>query len=165
MNLPPNLLLRLEVEDFLHAEAALLDGWKLKDWLLLFTEDGEYQVPSTDLPQNADPKRSLFYIADDMARLEQRVVRLGKRTMWSEYPRSKTRHMLSNVRVLEQAGDEIHAEAAFCVFRTKWGNTDLYVGRYDYRLRRVGGALKIRYKRCTLDLDGLRPQGRVSIIL
>ena len=30
------LLRRLEVEDFLYREAALLDDWKLKDWLALF---------------------------------------------------------------------------------------------------------------------------------
>lgn len=161
MNLPS----RIEVEDFLFTEASLLDNWKLKEWLALYTPDAEYQVPSTDLPKDANPRNSLFYIADDFPRLEQRVIRLGKRTMWSEYPRSKTRHMVSNVRVLDANDDQSHVEAAFCVYRTKWGNTDLFVGRYDYLLRRTAEGLRIRRKRCVLDLDGLRPQGRVSILL
>ena len=44
------LLLRLEAEDFLVEEAALLDDWRLDDWLALFTPDARYVVPSTDRP-------------------------------------------------------------------------------------------------------------------
>ena len=117
------------------------------------------------LAKTAEPDNSLFYIADDYARLEQRVIRLGKKTMWSEYPRSKTRHLVTNVRVLGTSGDDILVRAAFAVYRTKWGNTDIYVGSYEYGLRRDGTGLKISKKRCNLDLDGLRPQGRVSILL
>lgn len=156
---------RSEVEDFLFLEADLLDSWQLKDWLKLYTQDCEYQVPSTDLPRDANPETSLFYIADDFMRLEQRVIRLGKKTMWSEYPRSKTRHLVTNVRVLGHEGDDIKVKANFVVYRTKWENTDVYVGSYDMILRRSTDGLRIRKKRSTLDLDGLRPQGRVSILL
>ena len=51
------------------------------------------------------------------------------------------------------------------VFRTKGGHTDTYMGALRYRLRRTDGALRIQAKRCVLDLDGLRPHGRISIIL
>lgn len=156
---------RSEVEDFLFLEADLLDTWQLKEWLQLYTPDAEYLVPSTDLPKGADPEHHLFYIADDFVRLEQRVIRLGKKTMWSEYPRSKTRHLVSNVRVIGISGDDIVVKANFAVYRTKWENTDVYVGSYEYALRRDTDGLKVRKKRCTLDLDGLRPQGRVSILL
>lgn len=160
-----SIVTRSEVEDLLYQEAALLDRWELKDWLNLYTSDAEYEVPSTSLPRDADPTKSLFYIADDHERLEQRVIRLGKKTMWSEYPRSKTRHMVSNVRILQQDDAQVCAEAAFVVYRTKWGNTDVFIGSYDYTLKHTDQGLKIRKKRCHLDLDGLRPQGRVSILL
>ena len=42
--------LRLDVEAFLYDEAALLDAWRLDDWLALFTRDARYEVPSTDRP-------------------------------------------------------------------------------------------------------------------
>lgn len=155
---------RAEVEDLLFLEADLLDNWKLNEWLALYTADARYEVPSTDLPKGADPEHSLFYIADNRERLEQRVIRLNKKSVWSEYPRSKTRHLVSNVRVLGDA-DNIVARAGFAVYRTKWGNTDLFVGGYEYLLRREADGLRIRKKRCQLDLDGLRPQGRVSILL
>ena len=160
---------RAEAEDLLFAEADLLDQWRLEEWLARFTDDAAYLVPSTDLPPGADPAKALFYIADDHARLKERVVRLQKKTAHSEWPRSRTRHLVSNVRVgtpvAGAAGDETPVSAAFVTFRTKGGVTDTYMGRLLYRLRREGGALRIREKRCELDLDGLRPHGRVSILL
>jgi p-cumate 2,3-dioxygenase beta subunit len=156
---------RSEVEDLLYLEADLLDAWKLKNWLALYTEDAEYEVPSADLPGDADPTTSLFYIADDRFRLEERVVRLNKKTMWSEYPRSKTRHLVTNVRLMGSENGDLRVRAAFAVYRTKWGNTDIYVGSYEYLLRETPDGLRIRKKRSILELDSLRPQGRVSILL
>ena len=54
---------RAAVEDFLFHEADLLDQWRLPEWLELFTEDAEYEVPCMDLPAGASPDTSLFYIA------------------------------------------------------------------------------------------------------
>ncbi len=156
---------RAQVEDFLFLEADLLDNWKLKEWLALYTPDAQYEVPSTDLGKTPDPTTSLFYIADDFMRLEQRVIRLGKKTMHSEWPRSKLRHLVTNVRVLGEENGYIKVNAGFAVYRSKWGFTDCYVGGYEYLLKDTPEGLRIRKKRCLLDLDGLRPQGRVSILL
>jgi len=40
---------RNEVEDLLYREAALLDEWRLEEWLELLTDDAVYQVPPTDV--------------------------------------------------------------------------------------------------------------------
>lgn len=165
MNAPTPAITRAEAEDLLFQEADLLDQWKLDDWLALYTDDAAYLVPSTDLPPGADAAKTLFYIADDHARMVQRVARLNKKTAHAEWPRSKTRHLVSNVRVGAADGDETPVSAAFVTFRSKNGVTDTFMGRALYRLKRVDGALRIREKRCELDLDGLRPHGRVSIIL
>ena len=34
-----------EIERFFVDEAALLDEWRLEEWLTLFAEDGRYLVP------------------------------------------------------------------------------------------------------------------------
>ncbi|MDP6228622.1 MAG: aromatic-ring-hydroxylating dioxygenase subunit beta, partial [Dehalococcoidia bacterium] len=49
------LLLHHEVEQFLYHEAALLDEWRLDEWLTFFTDDARYVVPTTDLPEG-DPR-------------------------------------------------------------------------------------------------------------
>jgi p-cumate 2,3-dioxygenase beta subunit len=156
---------RPEIEDFLFNEAALLDDWKLEEWLALFTDDARYLVPATDLPKDAPPEGNLFYIADDYFRIGERVKRLMKKTAFSEQPRSKTRHLVSNVRVFSQSADHCVANAAFITSRAKGGNVDLYVGSSEYTIVRREGELRIRSKRCTLDMEALRPHGRISIIL
>ena len=40
-----DLLLRLEIENFLYAEAELLDNRRYEEWLDLFTEDCHYWMP------------------------------------------------------------------------------------------------------------------------
>jgi p-cumate 2,3-dioxygenase beta subunit len=157
---------RAQIEDFLFEEADLLDKWRLPEWLTLFTEDAQYQVPCMDLPADASPDDSLFYIADDRFRLGERVKRLMKRTAHVEFPHSKTRHMVSNVRVRKREdGDDLDVTAVFATYRTKDGVTDTYVGISNYRIQPVDGSFKIRSKRCLLDSDALRPSGRISIVL
>lgn len=159
------MLLRHRVETFLFHEADLLDRWQLTEWLTLFTEDASYLVPPTDVAgDDADPATSLFYVFDDRARLNERVVRLEKKGAHSEFPRSKVRHLVSNV-LTERDDDVIRAKASFAIWRSKDGNTDIFVGHYLYRLVDSAGALRIAEKKCVLDLDALRPHARISIIL
>jgi p-cumate 2,3-dioxygenase beta subunit len=159
-----NLLLHREVEAFLFNEAALLDGWRLNDWLALFTDDARYLVPSTDTP-DGDPRENLSLIDDDIARLRGRVERLNSRHAHREFPWSRTRRLITNIRIVESAGDEIHAAASFLVYRIRAGHVDPLIGSYEYKLRRVGAELKIAYRKAVLDLEALRPHGTVSIIL
>lgn len=156
---------RAAIEEFLFAEADLLDEWRLPEWLELFTDDATYSVPATDVPANASPDSSLFYVADDRFRLSERVKRLMKRTAHAEFPHSRTRHLVSNVRVRSRAEAELEVSSAFITFRTKDGVTDTYFGSNRYKLVQVERNLRIRDKRCLLDSEGLRMQGRVSIIL
>lgn len=79
------LFLQYEVEQFLYKEAALLDEWRLDDWLTLFTDDARYVVPTTDLPEG-DPQKDLVFIDDDRLRLQGRANRLKSRHAHREYP-------------------------------------------------------------------------------
>ncbi len=159
------MLLRHRVETFLFREADLLDRWQLEAWLALFAEEASYLVPPTDVAgDDADPATELFYVFDDRTRIRERVVRLEKKGAHSEFPRSKTRHLVSNV-LAERDGDSIRAKASFAVWRSKDGNTDVFVGHYLYRLVEEGGELRIAEKKCVLDMDALRPHARISIIL
>jgi p-cumate 2,3-dioxygenase beta subunit len=155
---------RQEVEEFLYREATLLDEWRLDAWLELFTEDARYVVPSTDLP-HADPASTLSLIDDDMVRLRGRVARLNGRHAYREFPWSRTRRLITNVQITGQEGDDLLVTAAFIVYRFRNEQAHPFVGRYLYRLTRVGGVLKIRSRRAELDLEVLAPHGTVSIIL
>ena len=155
--------LREEVEDFLFAEAAMLDEWRLEEWAALFTEDARYVVPTTDLPEG-DPRHDLVFIDDDIVRIRARVKRLQSRHAHREYPRSRTRRFISNVRVRETGDGEVAVSANALVYRFRSGEGDPYVGHYEYTLKRVAGSFKIRYRRAVLDQESLTGHGALSII-
>ena len=155
---------RQMIEDFLYEEAALLDEWRLHEWLDLLTEDARYEVPATDRP-DGDASTTLFIVSDDLTRLRSRVEQLLGKSAWAEPPRSRTRRCLSNVRIRAIEGETIEVTANFVVYRLRFQQMDTYVGRYEYTLVRRDGTLRIRARRAILDLDALRPHGKVSIIL
>lgn len=173
-------LSRAEAEDFLYHEADLLDGWHLEDWLALCTDDITYEVPATGLPDGA-ANASLYLIHDDRFMLESRIKRLLSRNAHAENPRSRTRRLITNVRVGSAVGlggtgpaagftelgdDETAVRASFHVIRFRDDAMHHYVGLYTYRLRLVDGALRIVHRRAALDADSLRHSGgKVSILL
>ncbi len=155
---------RQEVEELLYEEAALLDEWRLDEWLELLTEDAVYEVPPTDVPEG-DSRNTLFIIADDAVRIRSRVKQLLGKSAWAENPHSRTRRMITNVRVLGVEAEEILATANFTVHRMRYESVDTYVGRYNYKLVRRGDKLRIRERRAILDNEALRPHGKISFIL
>jgi p-cumate 2,3-dioxygenase beta subunit len=156
---------RQQVEDFLYAEAALLDSWSLDDWLLLYDEDAKYEVPCNDAP-DGNPATDLLLIDDDYARLRARVERLNSRRAHREYPHSRTNHQIFNVRVFPTGEDgEIGATASFTVWRFRGDTTSCYVGRYRYRLRLSNNGFRIASKRAELDMTDLRAVSDVAIVL
>lgn len=160
---------RAEAEDLLFEEAMLLDEWRLEDWFALFASGATYEVPPANAPEEARSAVSLFYIADDYARLRYRVDRLLDVNAHAEYPRSRCSRLVSNVRILGPAsgpgGEGWAVRSAFITHRSKSDVTDVYAGHHRHILTRVDGALKIAAKTTYLDMSSLRPQGRVSIIV
>ena len=158
------LVQQREAEAFLFNEAALLDEWRLDEWLALFTDNARYVVPVTDA-REGDVCETLSIINDDMARLRARVERLKSRHAHREFPWSRTRRLITNVRVSETSQEEIRVTASFLVYRIRSGHVDPLIGRYDHILRHVEGQLKFAFRKATLDLEALHPHGTISIIL
>ena len=157
--------LRSEVEDLLFHEAELLDAWKLDDWLTLLTDDAAYYIPPNDKP-DADHRNTLFTIADDIVRLRERVIRLKDPNCHAEYPPSRTRRFVTNVRVKKNGSGEIGVVANFIVYRNRRGEPPrVFTGYYNHKLRRVGGVLKFAERRAVLDAEELGALGAVSFLL
>ena len=99
------------------------------------------------------------------ALLRGRAVRLMKPGAHAEYPHSKTRHLITNIRVATGGDGAVRVKSNFAVYRTKEDTTSVYMGEAVHQLVGEGEAIRIRNKRCTLDLNSLYDQGRLTIIL
>jgi p-cumate 2,3-dioxygenase subunit beta len=156
---------RAQVEDFLYHEAALLDAWKLAEWEALLTDDATYYVPPNDQLEGSH-RTTLFLVADDRERIRQRVIRINDPNCHAEYPKSRTRRMISNVRIVSVEGDLITVAANFVCYRfRRYERIREYVGGYRFVLRQAGDSFRIKERRVFIDAHELGNLGSVSFIL
>src|SRR5262245_28383885 len=94
----------------------------------------------------------MAFFGDDRAILEMRVKKLEAGSAWSEDPPSRSRHFVSNVRVVSVAGADIAAEVCFHLYRTRL-NTEVssWVGRREDVLRKTPDGLRLARRHIFLD--------------
>jgi len=162
---PAPLITRAQIEDFLYFEAELLDSWELEKWLELLTDDASYYVPPNDRPDGSHAD-TLFLVADDTHRIRSRVKRLLSKNAHAENPRSRTKRMIHNVRIVSQEGATVHAKANFVVYRFRRNSPDReYVGTYYYQFHIENGQIKIKERRAVLEAEELGSLYNISFIL
>jgi len=144
---------REEAEEFLIAEARLIDERRFDEWLRLFAPDCLYWLPITD----GDPEREPSLIYDDRARLQERVYRITETFAPAQAPASRTLHNVSNVAVHDQNGTtEVLCNLTIFEFRpgdpsqVGLGVQRVFAARAEYLLE--GGLIK-RKKVWLLDRD------------
>jgi len=158
LSLQERMLLQFEVEEFLKREASLLDERRLDEWLALCTDDVHYWMPIRrtvnvkDLDNEFTKPGGMAYFDDDKKTLALRIQRLAVGKAWAEDPPSRTRHMVSNVRVVAVNGNDIDVAVNFLRYRTRLDSEeDSWIGRREDRLRRENGALKLARRHIFLD--------------
>jgi 3-phenylpropionate/cinnamic acid dioxygenase small subunit len=117
-------------------------------------------VPSQ--PDQKSPRDTISLIYDDRRLLETRVRRLSSPRIYSQEPRSRTSRIVANVTIEEAAPDR-----QACTVRSKFQLLEYrrnaqtpYAGTSFHRLVRVGGDIRIAWKRvdlvnCDAALEGL----------
>ena len=155
------------VAQFLYDEAALLDEWRLDEWLALFhPEAAKYLIPSPE-DLSDDPATTLHLVNDSMTTLVGRITRLKSKHAHAESPRSRTRRQISNVRVW-QGPDDLLSRSVFDVTRVRGGVVDRYVGVYEHQLLPGGNDDRpwlIGRRRVLIDHSIESAGGQVSILL
>lgn len=149
--------LQYEIEQFLYLEAALLDERRFREWLELIGEDISYVLCTNTLAQVRDRRRGLqppttYIFNETKYQLERRVARIETGLAWSEEPATRTRHCVTNVRVLSVDGDEVEIACNYMVHRaSKARDHHTFVGTRRDRLRRV--AAPAGWEICGRDLE------------
>ncbi|HEY0674787.1 MAG TPA: aromatic-ring-hydroxylating dioxygenase subunit beta [Immundisolibacter sp.] len=117
--------LQQEIEQFLYAEAALLDAREFDVWLSLLADDLHYFMPirrtlqrrERGLEISAPDEVALF--DEDKPSMVVRVRRLHTGMAWAEEPPSRTRHLVSNVRIGQLPGGEFSVRSYFALHRNR----------------------------------------------
>ena len=158
LSLRERMLLTFEVQEFLYREAALLDDRRLDEWLELLTDDIHYWMPirrtttAREVAGEFTKPGDMAFFDDDKDMLGMRVRRLSVGRAWAEDPPSRTRHIISNIRILELKGEEILVTANFQLYRTRLNSEeDSWIGRREDLLRRVDGRLMLARRHLFLE--------------
>ena len=147
-----------EVERFYYDEAALLDEHRYEQWLTYFSEDTHYFMPIRRTVSQRDKHREftapdeVSYFNDTKHLLVMRVSKLLTGRSWSEDPPSRTRHLITNIRVLSDDGNEMEVASNFHLYRTRLkSEEDSWIGSRRDVLRRNGDSFLIARRHIFLE--------------
>jgi 3-phenylpropionate/cinnamic acid dioxygenase small subunit len=151
--------LQLEVERLVAYEVYLLDERRFHEWLALFTEDATYAVAVREVVQSTEEDRGLYrypevpVFDEDIGFTSVRVKRLETRLAHAEQPASLTRHLITNVLVHENGGDDgLPVSAHFQVYQHRPGVSEqVFYGKREDLLRRVDNQWRIARRQVVLD--------------
>jgi 3-phenylpropionate/cinnamic acid dioxygenase small subunit len=148
------------VEQFLYAEARMLDERRFEEWLALFTDDCRYWVPIMSTRERGQREISdsseLAHFDDTKRTLTLRVKRLATNFAYAEDPPSRTVRMVGNVEIAENGG-EVTAFSNLIVYRTRLETTtDIYAARREDVLRQEGAGWRIARRKAVLAVNVLQ---------
>lgn len=147
-----------EGTELLYREGAYLDQQRWDDWLELFSEDCEYQVPSWKNEQEytLDPTKevSLIYYKTRHG-LEDRVWRIRSGQSVASRPVPRTTHAVHNVLLDEATDKTMDLSSSWNVhcFFHKPKKSDVFFGRSQYRLVNTDKGWRIKKRLAILMND------------
>ncbi len=144
------MALQYEIEQYYYTEAALLDDRRFDEWLALFAEDAHYWMPirrtmtNNELDKEFTAPGAMSFFDDDRMMLAARVKKLDTGYSWSEDPPSRTRHLITNIRIVRDEASELRVHTNFHLYRTRLNSEeDNWIGSRKDVLRRTSDGLKI----------------------
>ena len=153
-----SMALQYRIEKFYYDEAALLDAHDYEEWVKLFTDDTHYFMPirrtrlRREMSKEFTKPGEMAYFDDDKQILVARWKKVAYGTSWAEDPPSRTRHLITNVRVVSDDGHELHVESNFHIYRTRLkSEEDSWFGVRQDVLRRVDGSFQVAKRFILLD--------------
>jgi 3-phenylpropionate/cinnamic acid dioxygenase small subunit len=161
--------LKADMEDFLYAEADLLDNRQFRDWLNLLAEDMTYFMPirrNVKFGQHAQRENTvqgsgISWFDEDKWTLTKRVDQILTGVHYAEEPLSRVTHMVSNVQVLGatpslEAPQEVEVRCRFLVYQNRIEyETYTFVGKRTDLIRKTLDGWKIARREILLDQNVL----------
>lgn len=148
-----------QVLDWLYDETGLLDDAKSVEWLKLIAEDITYRVPVRVSRMRDDPRpqfaTNMFHYDENHVTLTMKVLRLATTASpWCENPPSRSRRLISNVRVFEgEQPDEFYVVCSELMTRNRHSESVPLIISGERRdlLRRNGDGFLIAHREFLMD--------------
>lgn len=122
-----DLELQNEITLFYYREAELLDTKDFQSWFQLLSEDLIYRMPARVTRESSsgpDIIDEMSYFEDDYTTMKTRVDRLYTKSAWSNDPPSRTRHLISNIRITKgEKENELRVKSYFQFVRNRGSQT------------------------------------------
>ncbi len=170
LSLQERMLLKHEAEEFLFKEADLLDSRRLEEWLDLVTDDIHYWMPirrtttAKEIDREFTRQGGMAFFDDDKEILKLRIDRLAVGRAWAEDPPSRTRRLITNIRILAMEGEEVTVASNFKLYRTRLNSEeDSWIGRREDVLRRIDGEFKLARRHIFLEQTVILSQNMSSL--
>jgi 3-phenylpropionate/cinnamic acid dioxygenase small subunit len=168
---PVTAQLQWEIEQFLYAEAALLDERRHEEWFALAADDLHYCMP---VKPNTQPgskplsgHESFGHFEETKRTLGIRLKRLGTGLVLSEEPPPRVRRFVSNIRITSVSPTgEYEVQCLFILHRSRldW-QTDVFHGARTDTLRRADTTLGWQIARRVIHIDlGLVPSYNLNTL-
>ena len=162
------LILKDEIEQFLFAEAELLDAREYEEWLSLLDDDIRYWMPMRRNVKFGELEREYTREGQDISwfdegkdTLTRRVNQILTGVHWAEEPLSRICHIVSNVQILDASPsmsepEDVSIRCRFIIYRNRIETeTDFLVGKREETLRKRGGEWRIARRKIVLDQNVL----------
>jgi 3-phenylpropionate/cinnamic acid dioxygenase small subunit len=161
--------LKQEVEDFLYAEAELLDQRQFTQWLDLLDSDLVYFMPMRRnvkygrhaTQENTRLGQDISWFDEDKWTLTKRVEQIMTGVHWAEEPLSRVCHLVSNIQILNaqpsvEDPKEVSVRSRFIVYQNRLEDeTYFFVGKRTDTLRKKDGGWKLAKREIILDQNVL----------
>jgi 3-phenylpropionate/cinnamic acid dioxygenase small subunit len=160
-----SLSLKADIEEFLFAEAELLDQRRFSDWLNVLAEDLVYFMPlRRNVPagehaahENTKLGADINWFDEDKWTLAKRVEQIMTGIHWAEEPFSRVCRLISNVQLTAatpslDAPQEVAVRSRFLLYQNRVEyETNLFVGKRNDVLRREGDSWRIARREIILE--------------
>ena len=158
------ILLLHEIQEFLYAEAELLDERRFDEWLQLFADDVHYWMPirrnvkygEQERMEESSAQSEISWFDEGKTTLASRVRQINTGLHWAEEPLSRVCHMVSNVQLMRVALPEVEVKSRFLVYRNRLRDEqDFFIGKREDLLRQTDGGWQIARRKIILDQNVL----------
>jgi 3-phenylpropionate/cinnamic acid dioxygenase small subunit len=147
------------IVEYMYEEAALLDQIRLQEWAARLAPDLVYTAPLRETrpmdQQTSSMVRTVQHFHDDWRSIMARIMRLtGTKSAWAEDPPSRTRRLVTNVRVSRTAKpNELSVTSYLLVTRSRFNFSeyDLISAERRDLLREDGESFKLARREIIVD--------------